>query len=327
MTKQNGFSLIEILVVLVIMGLLISVVAPTVLNSADDARIQKVQADFKSIETALKIYRLDNYVYPTPSRGSRLWSRPARWNPSRVISSRAAISPSCPQTRGVDRTLPVAGRISGDRYLFDGRRWLAGRRRSERRYWQLESGKRLNPGRSDKDGSMRLTGEQPGFSLIELLVAVFVIVLLTGVVSLNVGRGGAELELESEVRHLSGLLAFSSAEAGLSAADHGLFIGKDSDVDSSGYEGIWLRRFDQGWAAPRASAEVFEPLRLSTGYELRLDLTGQPEVELLPYEADLNPSPQIVAWAGGEMTPGSLEWLDSRTGELLYRLEWICWAA
>jgi hypothetical protein len=83
-----------------------------------------------------------------------------------------------------------------------------------------------------------------------------------------------------------------------------------------------LRRFDLGWAAPRASAEVFEPLALSTGYELRLDLSGQPEVELLPYEPDLNPSPQIVAWAGGEMTPGSLEWLDSRTGELLYRLEW-----
>ena len=65
MKKQNGFSLIEILVVLVIMGLLISVVAPTVLNSADYARVQKVQADFKSIETALKIYRLDNYVYPS----------------------------------------------------------------------------------------------------------------------------------------------------------------------------------------------------------------------------------------------------------------------
>ena len=69
MKKQSGFSLIEILVVLVIMGLLISVVAPTVLNSADDARIQKVQADFKSIETALKIYRLDNYVYPTTEQG------------------------------------------------------------------------------------------------------------------------------------------------------------------------------------------------------------------------------------------------------------------
>jgi len=64
-----GFSLVEILVVLVIMGLLISVVAPTVLNRADEARIQKVQADFKAIETALKIYRLDNYVYPTTEQG------------------------------------------------------------------------------------------------------------------------------------------------------------------------------------------------------------------------------------------------------------------
>jgi general secretion pathway protein G len=67
--NQGGFSLVEILVVLVIMGLLISVVAPTVLNRADEARVQKVQADFKSIETALKIYRLDNYVYPTTEQG------------------------------------------------------------------------------------------------------------------------------------------------------------------------------------------------------------------------------------------------------------------
>lgn len=67
--RQGGFSLVEILVVLVIMGLLISIVAPTVLNQADGARVQKVQADFKAIETALKIYRLDNYVYPTTEQG------------------------------------------------------------------------------------------------------------------------------------------------------------------------------------------------------------------------------------------------------------------
>jgi general secretion pathway protein G len=67
--NQQGFSLVEILVVLVIMGLLISVVAPTVLNRADEARVQKSYADFKSIETALKIYRLDNYVYPTTEQG------------------------------------------------------------------------------------------------------------------------------------------------------------------------------------------------------------------------------------------------------------------
>ncbi|MEM6300968.1 MAG: type II secretion system major pseudopilin GspG [Pseudomonadota bacterium] len=67
--RSAGFSLVEILVVLVIMGLLVSIVAPTVLNQADDARIKKAQADFKAIETALKIYRLDNYVYPTTEQG------------------------------------------------------------------------------------------------------------------------------------------------------------------------------------------------------------------------------------------------------------------
>lgn len=67
--KQNGFSLIEIMVVLVIIGLLVSVVAPNVLNRADQARWQKVDADFKALETTLEIYRLDNYNYPTSEQG------------------------------------------------------------------------------------------------------------------------------------------------------------------------------------------------------------------------------------------------------------------
>ena len=80
-SKQGGFSLIEILVVLVIMGLLISVVAPMVLNRADEARIQKVHADFKSIETALKIYRLDNYNYPTTEQGLQALIKPSSLSP------------------------------------------------------------------------------------------------------------------------------------------------------------------------------------------------------------------------------------------------------
>ncbi len=66
---QSGFSMIEILVVLVIIGLLVSIVAPNVLDRADDARIQKAQADFKAIETALKMYRLDNFNYPSSEQG------------------------------------------------------------------------------------------------------------------------------------------------------------------------------------------------------------------------------------------------------------------
>ncbi len=81
MSASRGFSLVEILVVLVIMGLLISVVAPTVLNQADDARIQKAYADFKSIETALKLYRLDNYVYPTTEQGLEALVEPSTLAP------------------------------------------------------------------------------------------------------------------------------------------------------------------------------------------------------------------------------------------------------
>ena len=67
--QSRGFSLIEIMVVLVIIGLLIGIVAPNVLDSADEARVQKVYADFKNVETALKLYRLDNYIYPSTEQG------------------------------------------------------------------------------------------------------------------------------------------------------------------------------------------------------------------------------------------------------------------
>jgi general secretion pathway protein G len=67
--NQRGFSLVEILVVLVIIGLLVSIVAPNVLQRADEARVQKVRADFKNIETALKLYKLDNFNYPSTEQG------------------------------------------------------------------------------------------------------------------------------------------------------------------------------------------------------------------------------------------------------------------
>lgn len=75
--KQKGFSLIEIMVVLVIMGLLASIVAPNVMQALSGSKTQKVQADFANIETALKMYKLDNFVYPSTDQGlEALVSRP-----------------------------------------------------------------------------------------------------------------------------------------------------------------------------------------------------------------------------------------------------------
>ena len=81
MKAQRGFSLIEILVVLVILGLLVSIMAPVVLNRADEARVQKVYADFANIETALKLYRLDNFAYPTTGQGLEALVAPSTLDP------------------------------------------------------------------------------------------------------------------------------------------------------------------------------------------------------------------------------------------------------
>lgn len=69
MKKQQGFSLIEIMVVVVIMGLLAAAIGPQVIGALGTAQGERVQADFKSIETALKMYKLDNFIYPTSEQG------------------------------------------------------------------------------------------------------------------------------------------------------------------------------------------------------------------------------------------------------------------
>jgi general secretion pathway protein G len=64
-----GFTLIEIMVVIVILGVLAALVVPKVLERPDDARIVAAKADIASIMQALKLYRLDNQRYPTTEQG------------------------------------------------------------------------------------------------------------------------------------------------------------------------------------------------------------------------------------------------------------------
>jgi len=68
-SKQSGFTLIEIMVVVVIIGILASVVVPRIMDNPDKARVAKAKNDIQAIGSALDIYRLDNYVYPTTDQG------------------------------------------------------------------------------------------------------------------------------------------------------------------------------------------------------------------------------------------------------------------
>ncbi len=64
-----GFTLIEIMVVVIIIGLLAAVVVPQFLGRVDDARVAKAKEDIQALETALTMYKLDNYSYPSPELG------------------------------------------------------------------------------------------------------------------------------------------------------------------------------------------------------------------------------------------------------------------
>jgi len=64
-----GFTLIELMVVLVIIGVLAALIVPNVLDRADDARVTAAKTDVSNLMQALKLYRLDNQRYPTAAQG------------------------------------------------------------------------------------------------------------------------------------------------------------------------------------------------------------------------------------------------------------------
>ncbi len=67
--RSQGFTLIEIMVVVIILGILAAIVVPRVMDRPDEARITKARQDLRALEAALNLYRLDNYDYPTTDQG------------------------------------------------------------------------------------------------------------------------------------------------------------------------------------------------------------------------------------------------------------------
>ena len=85
---QAGFTLIELMVVLVIIGVLAALIVPNVLDRADDARSTAARTDVNNLMQALKLYRLDNQRYPTGEQGLQalvakpsVGPNPPNWKP------------------------------------------------------------------------------------------------------------------------------------------------------------------------------------------------------------------------------------------------------
>lgn len=75
---QRGFTLLEVMVVVVILGILAALVVPKIISRPDEARVMAAKQDIASLMQALKLYRLDNQRYPVTEQGLQaLATRPA----------------------------------------------------------------------------------------------------------------------------------------------------------------------------------------------------------------------------------------------------------
>ncbi len=79
--SNQGFTLLEIIVVVTIIAILAAYIAPKVAGRVDDARISKAKSDIRVLESSLELYKLDNFVYPSADQGlESLVNRPSGEN-------------------------------------------------------------------------------------------------------------------------------------------------------------------------------------------------------------------------------------------------------
>jgi len=80
--RQQGFTLIEIMVVVVILGILAALVVPQVMSRPDQAKVTVAQGDIKGIASALYMYKLDNHSYPSTQQGLEALVKKPSGNPA-----------------------------------------------------------------------------------------------------------------------------------------------------------------------------------------------------------------------------------------------------
>lgn len=164
---------------------------------------------------------------------------------------------------------------------------------------------------------------QRGFSLLELLVALFVVVLITSMVTLTVNSGGQDIRLESMVRDVAEVASFAVDEAQIQGWDYGLKLQENLSGPQPYFTYSWRQRYLDGWGEPPKDQEVFEGGEFPPGIELELELEDSPFTELtIEGEDEALEQPQVVFYSSGETTVGAINVRRKSDGTLLWRIEW-----
>jgi general secretion pathway protein H len=185
-----------------------------------------------------------------------------------------------------------------------------------------------------RNSSVALTGRpviatacsrERGFSLLELLVALMVIVLVTTMANLSVNSGGQDIQLESMVRNLADVGSYALDEAQMTGVDYGLLIEEEQAAGETSYSYRWLERHLDGWGDPVSGKDVFARQQLPPGVVLELELEDAPVVELSlaeRKEEEEKIAPQVVFYASGEATVGAVNVRLQDKDDLLWRVQW-----
>lgn len=171
---------------------------------------------------------------------------------------------------------------------------------------------------------------QAGFSLLELLVALIVIVLITSLVSLTVTSGGQDVQLTAAVRNLADVAEFALDEAQMTGTDYGLRLDEEFGDGGRQYRYGWRERHLEGWVHTPDAQEIFTPRRLPPNIDLELELEDDvfSATDLAVDDEDerqrgeREPPPQVVFYASGEATAGAINVRERESGDLLWRIEW-----
>lgn len=163
---------------------------------------------------------------------------------------------------------------------------------------------------------------QRGFSLLELLVALFVVILVTSLVTLNIGSGDRDIRLVSKLHNLVDVAAYALDEAQFLGLDYGLLLQRVEENGELVYAYAWRERRPEGWRLPHTGKEVFGERQFPADIELFLELEDVPVPEIAQAASDLEVTPQVVLYSSGETTPGAIDVRRRSSGELLWRIEW-----
>ncbi len=155
---------------------------------------------------------------------------------------------------------------------------------------------------------------QRGFSLIEILVALFVIVMLTSLVTLNLSSPERDRMAEDSAHTIASLLDYALEEAQYSGYEYGVFLSASEQDDLTAK--LTFKRFERsGWVSLSDSI-LTGPIEIADGVSLELWVEGE-RIDLVPIPQDVaNWRPSIRLWPSGEMTAGRAVISDTSEGSL-----------